>query len=267
MEVLRPAARRGGRDGAARRDPRREDRDRAAARRAAPARRQLSAPSRARDDGPSTMLPLEVEEFLSWMASERGRSANTLAAYRRDLTAYCAWLRDGTTCARCRPRRSSTGSSRAAGAGAAPSSVARQLAAIRMLHRFLAEEGVRPDDPTADVEGVRVPAGIPHPLSEDEVDGLLAARGGDRSGRAARPGAAGVPVRDRRAHQRGVRAVARRRRPRGAAGPPVRQGSEGAHRAVRSTCRGGAGRVVGRSGRPHLEPPRWARRGDQRPCS
>jgi len=28
-------------------------------------------------------LPLEAEEFLSWMATERGRSENTLLAYRR----------------------------------------------------------------------------------------------------------------------------------------------------------------------------------------
>ena len=33
-------------------------------------------------------LPLEIEEFLSWMVAEKGRSPNTLAAYRRDLTAY-----------------------------------------------------------------------------------------------------------------------------------------------------------------------------------
>ena len=33
-----------------------------------------------------TMLPIEVEEFLAWMVSERGRAANTVAAYRRDLT-------------------------------------------------------------------------------------------------------------------------------------------------------------------------------------
>ncbi|MSY91050.1 MAG: site-specific tyrosine recombinase XerD, partial [Actinobacteria bacterium] len=37
-------------------------------------------------------LPLDVEEFLTWLTAERGRSANTLAAYRRDLTAYCHWL-------------------------------------------------------------------------------------------------------------------------------------------------------------------------------
>ena len=41
---------------------------------------------------PLEMLPLEMEEFLSWMASERGRSVNTLAAYRRDLTLFSQWL-------------------------------------------------------------------------------------------------------------------------------------------------------------------------------
>ena len=39
-------------------------------------------------------LPLEVEDFLSWMVSERGRSPNTIAAYRRDLAGYTAWLRE-----------------------------------------------------------------------------------------------------------------------------------------------------------------------------
>ncbi len=38
---------------------------------------------------------------------------------------------------------------------------------------------MRPDDPTADVEGVKVPAGIPKPLTEDEVGALLAAPLGD----------------------------------------------------------------------------------------
>jgi integrase/recombinase XerD len=122
------------------------------------------------------MMPLEVEEFLSWLVSERGRSANTLAAYRRDLRAYCTFLaargselktvEAGDIEAFVNGRR---------GAGAATASVARQLAAIRILHRFLADEGMRPDDPTAGLDGIRVPAGIPHPLSEAEVGALLAA--------------------------------------------------------------------------------------------
>ena len=39
-------------------------------------------------------LPLEVEEFLVWLASERGRSRNTIQAYRRDLQRYGSWLTD-----------------------------------------------------------------------------------------------------------------------------------------------------------------------------
>jgi len=117
-----------------------------------------------------------VDEFLSWMASERGRSVNTLAAYKRDLVSYTSWLATQNTSLQ-RVQRAELDrfvqSRRAAGAAAA--SVARQLAAVRMLHRFMVEENARDDDPSADVEGVRVPAGIPHPLSEAEVQRLLQA--------------------------------------------------------------------------------------------
>ena len=44
-------------------------------------------------DDVTVELPLDVEEFLSWLAAERGRSRNTIAAYRRDLGAYWTWLR------------------------------------------------------------------------------------------------------------------------------------------------------------------------------
>ena len=119
------------------------------------------------------LLPLEVEEFLSWLVTERGRAANTILAYRRDLGPYCAWLGGhGESTGLGRPRRWSTRRDRRE-SGAAASSVARQLAAVRMLHRYLVNEGDRADDPTADLEGMRVPAGLPKPLSEAEVTSLL----------------------------------------------------------------------------------------------
>lgn len=119
-------------------------------------------------------LPIVAEGFLSWMASERGRSANTLAAYRRDLDGYWDWVRrHGADLLSVTPAQVSSFVAARRASGAATSSVARQLAAVRMLHRFLLEEGERPDDPTADLEGVRVPAGIPKPLTEDEVTALL----------------------------------------------------------------------------------------------
>jgi integrase/recombinase XerD len=119
-------------------------------------------------------LPLEAEDFLVWLASERGRARNTIEAYRRDLFAYQRWLSPrgltvmtvttGDLIDYVAEQRSSV---------AATTSVARRLAAIRMLHRYLATEQVRPDDPTARLDGVRVPSGIPKPLSEAQVTSLL----------------------------------------------------------------------------------------------
>jgi integrase/recombinase XerD len=120
------------------------------------------------------MLPLEVEEFLSWMVAEKGRSSNTLAAYRRDLAGYCEWLAahgTGVLDVEHTQLVAFVGERRAS--GAATSSTARQLAAVRMLHRYLALEGERRDDPAAELEGVRVPSGIPKPLTEAQVTSLL----------------------------------------------------------------------------------------------
>ncbi len=124
-------------------------------------------------------VPIEVEEYLAWLVAERGRSANTVASYRRDLVVYVEWLTS---------RRLDLVSVSASDIDrfvndrrphVAASSLARQMASVRNLHRFLVAEGSRRDDPTADVDGVRVPAGLPKPLTEGEVESLIAAVVGD----------------------------------------------------------------------------------------
>ena len=121
-------------------------------------------------------LPLEVEEFLAWMLAEKGRSPNTLAAYRRDLRGYSSWLNErGSSIDRVDRAELVEFVDARRNTGVATSTLARQLAAIRMLHRFVAIEGHRGDDPAADLEGVRVPSGLPKPLTEGEVERLLAA--------------------------------------------------------------------------------------------
>jgi len=119
-------------------------------------------------------LPLEAEEFLVWLSSERGRSHNTILAYRRDLVAYQRWLdaRQATMLSVSSQDLIDFVAERRA-SPAATTSVARQIAAIRMLHRYLSVEQIRPDDPTARLDGVRVPSGIPKPLSEAQVTSLL----------------------------------------------------------------------------------------------
>lgn len=123
-----------------------------------------------------------AERFLAWLQIEQGRAAKTIEAYRRDLRDYEDWLR-------ARGRTSGNATSADVEAfvahlrkhGRAARSVARQFAAVRMLHKYLAIEGDRADDPAALVDGVKVPSGLPKPLHEDEVTRLLAAITGDDS--------------------------------------------------------------------------------------
>jgi len=121
-----------------------------------------------------TALALEAEEFLSWLVSERGRSANTIAAYRRDLAAYERWLTaQGLAFGEVRPATIETYVAALRAEGRAPASVARSLVAVRSLHRFLAEEGDAGADPGAAVDVPRVPRGLPKALAEAEVTSLI----------------------------------------------------------------------------------------------
>jgi integrase/recombinase XerD len=122
-------------------------------------------------------LPIAAEEHLSWLASERGRSPNTLAAYRRDLAQYVDWLA-GRDLAAVAPADLERYVAHLRGTGKAPASIARAVVAVRGLHRFLADEGEAPADPGAAVETPRVPRGLPKALTEEEVGRLLDAVAG-----------------------------------------------------------------------------------------
>lgn len=127
----------------------------------------------------------QVARFLDYLTVERGLARNTLEAYRRDLRRYTGYLAERGI----RDLRG-VGESEIAGFVAhlssseyAPdrryraSSVARALAAVRSLHRFLLREGESDADPAQGVLRPKVPRTLPRPLSVDEVAALLAAPG------------------------------------------------------------------------------------------
>jgi integrase/recombinase XerD len=119
-------------------------------------------------------LPLDVEEHLTWLAAEKGRSPNTLRAYRRDLRSYWAWLDErGLGLDDVAPTDLDAYVGQLRDRGLAPASVKRSLVAVRSLHRFRAEEGLASTDPGAGVETPRVPAGLPKALTEEEIARLL----------------------------------------------------------------------------------------------
>ena len=119
-------------------------------------------------------LPAPVEEYLNWLAVERGRSVNTLAAYRRDLRAYDEFLTmRETPVERVREGLLHDYVAFLRASGKAPASVARAMVVVRTLHQFLLDEGLVGADPSADVAVPRVPSGIPKALTEAEVGRLL----------------------------------------------------------------------------------------------
>lgn len=121
-----------------------------------------------------------VEKFLGWLTVERGRSANTVASYRRDLAAVGAWLEErGCPLVGATEELLSDHVASMLAAGAAQSSVARRLAALRTFFGHLLDEAEIGADPTAGLEGVRVPVGVPKPLTAEEVERVLASATGD----------------------------------------------------------------------------------------
>lgn len=124
--------------------------------------------------------PAEVSAFLDWLVVERGRSSNTIAAYRRDLDQYVAWLAGRKKgLATCGVADIEAFLAARIASGAAKSSLARQFSAIRMVHRFMVEERLRNDDPSAMAEGISKPAGIPKPLTEEETERVIGSVVGD----------------------------------------------------------------------------------------
>lgn len=140
-------------------------------------------------------LPDVVQDYLAHLAVERGLSSNTLAAYRRDLARYTAYL-DGL--GRTTPSEITdvdvedfvtvlrTGSDGAAVLSA--SSAARAVVAVRGWHRFCALEGLAGSDPASAVRPPAQPKRLPKAISTAQVEQLLeAASLGDGPG----------PLRDR----------------------------------------------------------------------
>jgi integrase/recombinase XerD len=117
-----------------------------------------------------------VGRFLDAVWMERGLSANTLAAYRADLTALSRWLGErGIQMSRTTKSDLQDFIAARVEAGARPRSTARQLSSFRRFFRYLMRETVIRDDPTAQIAMPKIGRSLPKSLTEEEVESLLGA--------------------------------------------------------------------------------------------
>lgn len=115
-----------------------------------------------------------VDAFLEALSVERGASANTLAAYGRDLDDFAGFLAGRGLAVHAADHDAMAAFlADLAARGLAPASQARKLSAVRQFHRFLYDEGVRGDDPTGRVDAPKKRRPLPKILSEAEVGRLL----------------------------------------------------------------------------------------------
>jgi integrase/recombinase XerD len=135
---------------------------------------------------PRTAIDHAITEYLQHMGVERGLAANTLAAYRRDLTRYAAYLA-GAGCSTPGQitRHHVTGFVQALSEGSdggtalGVRSAARTVVAVRGLHKFWALEGLTTTDPASDVHPPMPGKRLPKAISVDEVTRILEAAGTD----------------------------------------------------------------------------------------
>jgi integrase/recombinase XerD len=112
--------------------------------------------------------------FLDMLAAEQGASANTLDAYRRDLTDVSEFFsRAGHSFADAGTQTLRDYLGDLDARGFKSTSVARKLSAMRHLFRFLLNERLRGDDPAAILSGSKRGRSLPKVLSIADVDRML----------------------------------------------------------------------------------------------
>ncbi len=138
--------------------------------------------SGAADDGSSgplddTRRAFRLEQFLDYLAFEKGLARRTLEAYTRDLVRLLAFLREEAVERpdRVDHRHLREYTYRLKEEGLAATSIRRAQSALRTYFGFLVEEGFLEEDPTERLESPRTWRTLPDVLSRDEVERLVEA--------------------------------------------------------------------------------------------
>ena len=118
-----------------------------------------------------------IEKFLRYLERQKGLAPNTLRAYRTDLEQFCELLGladdaavKGVTYLNVRSMMAALRQR-----GCSKRTIARKLAAVRSLYKYLCRIGACQSNPALAVRSPKLDRGLPHFLDTKQVEKLLAA--------------------------------------------------------------------------------------------
>ena len=136
----------------------------------------MGAPHRTSDNPPAaTPLSRAAGEYLAYLTVERGLSDNTVAAYRRDLSAYLDFLSERNISDPDRVSRRDVDDFVAArrDGGYADASIERSLSAVKGFHAFMVRENMATEHPTSAVKLPKKEERLPDFISIDAATRLV----------------------------------------------------------------------------------------------
>ena len=118
----------------------------------------------------------QINNYMNYLAVEKGLSKNTLESYRRDLLKFIAFMNQNQINKPEEVDREALNIFIAdlKKKGRATSTISRCIASIRSFFNFLLQEGLIDKNPTIELESPKLEKKLPRVLTTGEVDRLLA---------------------------------------------------------------------------------------------
>ena len=117
-----------------------------------------------------------LDRFADSLWLNDGLARNTIASYRRDVGQFSAWLQETQrkTILEAGPAELQRHLAwRIESQHAKPRTTSRLVSSLKRFFQFAVREGLRHDDPAAELDSPKLPRSLPRSLSEAEVDALL----------------------------------------------------------------------------------------------
>ncbi|MFZ3321299.1 MAG: site-specific tyrosine recombinase XerD [Usitatibacter sp.] len=119
-----------------------------------------------------------LDRFADGLWLNDGLARNTLESYRRDMSQLAAWL--GESQGKTLLEAQSADLQRHLAwqidtRHAKPRTTSRLVSSLKRFYQFALREGLRGDDPAAELDSPKLPRSLPKTLSEEEVEALLGA--------------------------------------------------------------------------------------------